>query len=1007
MQIKKVKNSRNRILAASLVLVSLLLVGLIVKKNEAPNKNSNAKGKLDIEAPTTVVGKYSIYDMIKNDVNKVHSDSIISLYFNTSFGVPKLYYVYKDSLTYKERTDRFFLHVYPKEPNTLLTLQKHNFVNLDFSDPNPIELNIDGDKFFMFKRVFIHEELGDFLALDNIDFINTGRYVGGQGRSYEASGVKLKNLTPINITNSLEKLTISLSQKNYDKIKQRRDEALKSRVLVKKDDDFVKAGVAFNNSEGIKAALRLKGDWTDHLNDEKKWSYRIILEEDKSVMGMNKFSIQHPKVRNYEWEWLFHKIIKQNDIIGLRYDFLNVFLEIDDKDSTKTKSLGIMAIEESFTKRLVENNKRREGIILSFEESQIWDDRKKQFDLMLEEDSRSAVLQSIQNAPLKLFEETKVLADPKLSKQFRTAQNLLEGLRHKKLKITEVFDVDKLTTFVALSNLFGGQHGLIDHNLKFYFNPITNKLEPIAFDSHSGFKIRQFVDYPFSEGDDLYTQKLNEKLELFTRPDFIYGVLKDFGEELNRLFADLSIELKTMVDPAILDYNSNFIKKRINPSNTIVSNLLDYRPGTIQVAIANLSDLPVEIYGIDHSNGRSLSAPFQSNPVIPPNQKRIISFPLKDAFENAFVSKKNKKGGFRFPKDVKKLKIKHKLLGTSLVKADAIIPFGLDDRSFTQNVVDYKNSFVGNCGDFPFIKVMEDQKKIVLQRGEHTLSETLVIPKNYNVTIEDGFSLDLVNGASFISNSPIICRGSKTSPIRFFSTNSSGAGIFVSGTGEKSVLNHCYFTNLSNPTSPIWELSGAVNFHEAPVEITNSVFEKNRCEDALNIIRSNFTMDSSFFKETFSDAFDGDFVVGSITNCQFLNSGNDGIDVSGSNLELDNIHIGNSSDKALSAGESSVVTGSNINVEGGEIGIVSKDLSSISLSSVKIMNTKLGLSSFQKKSEYGTGHISVTGLTLINCQLDYLIENGSELLVDAVPVETVTNSVLDQMYGKEYGKSSK
>lgn len=1007
MEIKKVKNKKTSLYLLAIICVPLLLVGLVIEKNVASNSDNGKETMNEVEVPTTVIGKHNIYDMIKNDINKVYSDSVFSLYFNSYYGVPKMYYVYRDSLTYEQLTDKFFLHVYPKEKEQLLKLQKYNFVNLDFFDANPIELKIGQDKFFVFKGTFFHKDLGAFLEIDKIDFLNTGRYIGGRGRSYEASGVKLESIAPVNLSNSLEKMTISLSKKNFDKIKNRRNQALKSKVLVKKEDDFVKSAISYNRSEEMKAEIRLKGDWTDHLNDEKKWSFRILLDQDKSVLGMNKFSIQHPKVRNYEWEWLFQKVIKRSDIIGLRYDFLNVELEIKKQDSTEVTSLGIMAIEESFTKRLIENNERREGLILSFEESQIWDDRKRQFDLMLDENSRSSHLQSIQNAPLKLFEESKVLADPKLSKQFRTAQNLLEGLRNGKLKISEIFDIDKLTMFVALSNLFGGQHGLISHNLKFYFNPITNKLEPICFDSHSGSKISQFVNYPFSEGDDLYTQKLNEKLELVSHPDFIQGILGDFNEELSNLFANLSNELKTTVDPSILDYNSNFIKKRINPSNIIVSNLSDFNPSQVHVTIANLSDLPVEIYGIQHDNGRALSKPFTSNPIIYPNQKRTINFKLKNAFANAFVSKKNKKGGFRFPKDVKKVKIKHKLLGTSFDKIGRIIPFGLDEGSFSQKVDDYKNSFVKNYADFQFIKVLENQKQIILQSGDHTLVKTLFIPQNYKVTVEEGFSLDLTNGASIISHSPIICKGTKESPIRFFSSNSSGAGIFVSGAEGKSILDYCYFTNLSNPTSDIWELSGAVNFHEAPVEIKNSIFEKNRCEDALNIIRSKFKMDSTVFENIFSDAFDGDFVEGSIENSSFLNSGNDGIDVSGSKISLSNILITNSSDKAISAGESSTVSGNNIKVSKGEIGIVSKDLSSISLSSVQIVGTKLGLSSFQKKSEYGTASINIMGLTLINCQLGYLIEEGSELLVDNVPVETVSNSVLDQMYGKEYGKSSK
>lgn len=1005
MEVKKVKNKRLNLIV--LVVVFFSLLGLVLLESKLSSKNVEAIKFDDIEIATTVISRHSISDMITNEINKVYSDSIFSIYFNSSQGIPKLYYVYKKELNYRQLTDKFFLHVYLKDEKELLKRQKNNFINLDFHDTNPIEFEKGGERYFVFDGSFSHSTLSEFLSIDKIKYFNTGRYASGKGRSQDVSKVKLEDVSPAQISNNLDKITISLGRKEFDKIKDRRSEALKSKILVKKEDDFVRSYVSYNDSEKIKAEIRLKGDWTDHLNDEKKWSFRVILDENKPIQGMTKFSIQHPKVRNYEWEWLFQQVIKREGIIGLRYNFINVDIEIKEKGSITSRPIGIMAMEESFDKKLIENNKRRESVILSFEESQIWDDRKRQFDLMLDEDARSKSLQSIMNAPIKLFEESKVLSNPKLAKQFKIAKDLIEGLRNKKLKISEVFDIDKLTMFVALTNLFGGQHGLISHNLKFYFNPITNKLEPICFDSYSGIKIKQFIDYPFSQGDDLYTQKLLEKLEIVSHQDFIKGIIGGYNDELNDIFLNLSSELKSTVDLSILDYNSNFIKKKINPSNAIVTSFLKFDKKSISVSVTNLSDFPVIINSIEHNDGKKLSKYFDKEIIIYQNEKRIVYFDLKDAFENAFVSKKNKKGGFRFPKDLKKLRVKHRLMGTSFDRKNEIIPFGLDKDKFLKNIKDYKNSFAGNFNDFDFIKIHEKSKEIVFQKGTHQLSKTLIIPKGYSVIVEKGFSLDFINGASIVSYSSFKCNGTEISPILFFSSNNSGSGIFISGPKEKSIVNYCSFVNLSNPSSEIWEVSGAVNFHETIVEINNSVFEKNRCEDALNIIRSKFTINSSVFESTFSDAFDGDFVEGEIKNCKFLNSGNDGIDISGSNINLVDITINNSSDKGVSAGESSNISGKNLKIFGGEIGIVSKDLSTISLEQVSILNTKLGLSSFQKKPEYGTGLIKIEKLILSNNELDYLIENGSQLLVDNVAVETVSNRVIDQMYGKEYGKSSK
>ncbi|MBG6128546.1 hypothetical protein IWQ47_000764 [Aquimarina sp. EL_43] len=1004
MKIKKVQNKKSHLIIMPIVFFALFISSLLFQKNNSLSNNNEQVHNTEI--PTTTLSEEGISEMIDKNINKIYSDSEFSIYYKADRGVPKIYYVYKDSLTNRQLNDAFFIHIFPKDEEALLKLQKYNYINLDFFDFNPIELKINNETYFVFTGVFSHKTLTHFLEPNKIKFFNTGRFSEIQGRSYQADGINFENLSPDNTSNTLEKITISINKKNFEKVKSRRNEALKSKILIKKDDDFVTSKVSYNTTKNIKSRIRLKGDWTDHLDDEKKWSFRVILEnENLTIRGMSKFSIQHPKVRNYEWEWLFQKVIKNNDLIGLRYDFINVDIEIKEKDSIQTIPLGIMAIEESFDKRLIENNKRREGIILSFDESLLWEDRKKSSDLKLNVNSWSKKLQNTQNLPIKVFDESRILSDPVLSKQFNVAKNLLEGLKKGKLKISEVFDIDKLTTFVALSNLFGGQHGLINHNLRIYFNPVTNKLEPVCFDSHPGFKIDKITHYPFSKNDSIYTKKLLEKLEIISNEKFIKNFINKFNNDLNKVFVNLQTELKTTVDLSILDYNSNFIKKQINPSNIIVSNLLNIDKKQIQIDINNLSDFPVIINSLEHNNGRRLSFPFSSDPIIHPNEKKLITFYIKDAFNNAFVSKKNKKGGFRYPKDVKKLKIKYKLPGLSISRKNIIIPFGANQDETLEVINTYKKSFVANYTSFNFIEVKNNI--LTIPKGNHKLNKTLVIPKNHKVIVEKGASIDMTNKASIISYSPIICKGIKNSPIHFFSSDNSSGGIFISNTKKKSILNHCNFTSLSNPTSNLWTLSGAVNFNETIVEISNSVFRNNRSEDGLNIIRSKFLIDSTIFKNTLSDAFDGDFVEGKILNSTFSNNGNDGIDVSGSTIFLKDIVIRNSSDKAISAGESSTIKGMNISVSEGEIGIVSKDLSSISLQNVSISNTKLALSSFQKKSEYGTGSIDISMLTLQNNELDYLIENGSQLLIDKTPVRTVSNKVIDQMYGKKYGKSSK
>src|SRR5690606_6512197 len=109
--------------------------------------------------------------------------------------------------------------------------------------------------------------------------------------------------------------------------------------------------------------MRLKGDFTDHLN-KHKWSFRVEVKGDNAIMGMKRFSIQHPITRSYLYEWVYFKMLRRENLIALRYDFLTA--------SLNGNSLGIYALEEHFEKRLIENNDRREGPIIRFNEDLSW-----------------------------------------------------------------------------------------------------------------------------------------------------------------------------------------------------------------------------------------------------------------------------------------------------------------------------------------------------------------------------------------------------------------------------------------------------------------------------------------------------------------------------------------------------------------------------------------------------------------------------------------------------------
>ena len=49
---------------------------------------------------------------------------------------------------------------------------------------------------------------------------------------------------------------------------------------------------------------------------------------------MNEFSLIKPRARNYTYEWIFHKLLEENNLINLKYIFMKLKINGKIKDFT-------------------------------------------------------------------------------------------------------------------------------------------------------------------------------------------------------------------------------------------------------------------------------------------------------------------------------------------------------------------------------------------------------------------------------------------------------------------------------------------------------------------------------------------------------------------------------------------------------------------------------------------------------------------------------------------------
>ena len=221
--------------------------------------------------------------------------------------------------------------------------------------------------------------------------------------------------------------------------------------------------------------------------------------------------------------------------------------------------------------------------------------------------------------------------------------------------------------------------------------------------------------------------------------------------------------------------------------------------------------------------------------------------------------------------------------------------------------------------------------------------------------------------------------GEEDNPIHIYSEDQSANGFTVMEADEISMLTWVRFEHFNTLNQNGWQLTGAVNFYESNVEIRHCAFLRNHCEDGLNIIRSEFAMSESLVAETAFDGFDADFCKGKVLNCRFVDLGNDGMDFSGSVINVRDCEVENAGDKGLSVGEESDVIVGTLKINGAVTGVASKDLSFLKIDRVELTDCQTGFAAYQKKPEFGPAKIYVTDYTESSVKYLHLIENTSFL----------------------------
>ena len=804
----------------------------------------------------------------------------------------------------------------------------------------------------------------------------------------------------------LPKLVVDIKFKHFQKLQKKRQQAIQKGLLITGKDDFVPAEIR-HSGETTRVKLRLKGDLLDHIKG-KKWSFRVKVKGKDHLFGMRVFSIQSPLVRGFQGGPLFYSTLQRYGVIAPRYKLIQLVVN--------GNNMGTMSIEEHFSKEMLEASGRKESVIIRFDESLVWDatDGRKHAGL-------GGHFDNYHVAEIDAFGSKKIAKSERLKNDFRVAAGLLRAFENGKLAPSKVFDTELMGRYMAVSELWGSWHSFSWRNLRYYYNPITAKLEPIGYDpdiqtrsrpgenNAKGEPITSVMRSALLNDPEIYTE-FTKAIHLISEDMKSGSLISDMQHVQDTYLPALRKEFFFLqpFDQSELDKRLALLKnyKRIDLEN--LYQISHHHPKLIQayllnsiknpqIELANITPSTVEVISIhwisNKGDKQSISVDTTTNLTLP-----LILPPMPQLGESESIIIQLSK----LPVNAKDyhLEIIAKVHGTYKTENIEVEPYF---NALTSNPVPESSLHKQASQHKDYLVVNSSNRTMTIKPGSWNVLTSIIVPKDSTLDIGAATTLLFSYNAGIISHGAVHIQGSDDAHVLLEGIDSSSwQGLTVINAAGKSALSNVEIRGAKGITESAWKLTGGVTFYKSNVAIKNSLIEDSRGEDALNIIHSNFVLDNVTLKNTLSDAFDADFSTGKVFGGLYqdigLAGGGDAIDVSGSKITVEKTRFVNIDDKAISAGERSQVLATNLDINGAGTGAASKDDSKLEITASTIRNARVaGLMAYIKKPEYGPGHIISSAIKFGDGFEKTRAQKGSFISIDNKPV-TETDFDVKELY---------
>lgn len=799
----------------------------------------------------------------------------------------------------------------------------------------------------------VPEEVGNSIEI----FVTS---VGATPVFFDDLTIELLNQAPASATASAYKpapFHLKIGTQAMQQLRQKRDDALSLGMLLSEETDWV-SGEIDTKAQQLNVDVRLKGNRLYHLQGDK-WSFKVHVDDPYAWNGMQSFSLHNPSVHHFLQEWVYHQLLLREGVMAARYDFIQ--LQLNNRD------YGVYAYEENPDWELPAHLKRPDGPVVRFAEESF---RYKQ--LLQGEDAVSPPVPPLDAAEIVPYKAQTIAQDSIRRKAFQLAQRLMHQYKYNLKPPRDLFDLDAMAKYYAISDVMGAYQGIKWHDQRFYCNPITSKLELVAMGGVD-WELKPYRNRTFV-GEWLYSPMANDAnlyMHLFADPDFMerYAYyLRRYSDKafLSSFLLDIEAELLSRqqfirkeypdyaFDPAVIYKKAQQIQQQITPvpDVSVLAKIERQSGNRLQVKVANFHSLPVRVVGF--GSGAELTDSLAS-----PTQWLACHYAgLPPVYATYGAARSATHLYYRVAGDEALQRTELSLWSTPELGIPAQYVFE-QAQVRTNPLYEVRGSL------------------LVFKPGKYNINASVIIPAGFEVNIPAGTVLNFRNNAKFISQSPVHTFGTPAQPVIFDSPK----GILLLNTGVPSEWQHTLVRHAQNLNYDEWWLPGAVTIYNAPLYLEQCTISDSKAPEALSVYHSTINVSGLQLHHNRERGLVMRQAEGLLDQIHALDNPVAGIDIRQSKARLHNTVLTQCRDNGLTVSEDSEVEVGVLRVSETDIGIISCDRSKLRIEQAILRDCQRGMAAYQKRPEYSGSLISVQDFEAQGVTVLHRIELGSTLIL--------------------------